>query len=115
MMNNLQVAFIKIREISGLSFQEILGEISSLKDQQAVYEKLCELCKLPPPMVEEEEEEEEEENKNKNEKQFTCTLYECPKCGKKESCCKVVQTRATDEGMTCKLECICGKTWTVSG
>lgn len=42
---------------------------------------------------------------------FSCTLYLCHKCGKRQTMYQMAQTRSADEGMTQIIVCICGHHW----
>lgn len=53
-------------------------------------------------------------NERKSQKivQKICTIYKCPKCGKRETTTHEVQLRALDEGANIKAKCaVCGHEW----
>jgi DNA-directed RNA polymerase subunit M/transcription elongation factor TFIIS len=46
---------------------------------------------------------------------FTCALYECGKCHKRQSRFVEKQDRALDEGTSTYVQCVCGEEWRIRG
>lgn len=47
--------------------------------------------------------------------EFTCALYECGKCKRRQSRFVERQDRALDEGASTYVTCICGHGWRIRG